>query len=564
MDTREVSDSRAPGARRTTLGAAAVTALVALLALLALQPGVVGLFHDDGIYVSVARALAEGHGYRLVHLPGDPLQTKYPFLYSGVLAVVWKLWPAFPANVLAMKLVGVAALAAATWLAIRWYGRRFGRGDPLGLVFGLLVGAGATVLPYANFALTDLPFLAACLFAFAIADPLNPVGEAHRPPDRRLAIALGLVVGAACLLRMAGAPLALGGLLIFLRGRRRGPLLWYLAVAGALLVPWLAFKAWAPDPPSNPLLAYYTEYEPSVAELALRDGAGPALGMIADNLWYVGWALDQALMLPLAPWLRFLVYPLVLLGLVRAARGPVGLAHWFAIVYLALIVSWPFHPARYAMPLLPIMPLGLVLGVRELWRLIEGTPRLAAHGDTLRTLAIVPLALVLLLFAGWNLSFQNRSTDNLRFWSWGKAEYAWSGFEETFEWIRSNTPPDAVLATGYDPMYKLYTDRDAVRPWFHRPWTYFYPRDEARTRLGPAEDVQTALEDLGVRYLVVDPLAGYAEEDAAADLFDALLERYHGPEFPTPPVLRFTSADSLHRVYELPRRRSTVSDPGGP
>jgi len=563
MDTRAVSDTRAYGARRIALGAAAVTALVAVLALLALQAGVVGLFHDDGIYVSVARGLAEGHGYRLVDLPGDPLQTKYPFLYSGLLAVVWKVWPDFPANVMAMKLVGVAALAASTWLAIRWYGRRFGRDDPFALVFGLLVGAGATVLPYGNFTLTELPFLAACLLAFAIADPASPHGEATRPADRRLAIALGLVVGAACLLRMAAAPLALGGLVIFLRGRRLGPLLWYVAVVGALVAPWLAFKAWAPDPPSNPLLAYYTEYEPSVFELAVRDGPGPALGIVADNLWYVGWALDQALMLPLAPWLRFLVYPIVILGLVRAARGPVGLAHWFAVVYLALIVSWPFHPARYALPLLPIMPLGLVVGVRELWRLIEGAPRLAAQRAALRAVALAPVAIVLLLLSGWYLAFQNRSSGNLRLWSWGEIEYGFEGFEETFAWIRENTPPDVVLASAFDPMYFLYTDRDAVRPWFHRPWTYFYPRGGASPRLGPADEVQQALEELGVRYLVVDPLRGFEEEEPAADLFDALLARYHGPEFPTPPVLRFTSADSLHRVYELPRRGEPASRPEG-
>lgn len=546
-----------------TLGAAGVTALVALLAVLALQPGVVGLFHDDGIYVSVARALAEGRGYRLVDLPGDPLQTKYPFLYSGLLAVVWKLWPDFPANVLAMKLVGVAALAAATWLAIHWYGRRFGRGDPFALVFGLLVGAGATVLPYANFTLTELPFLAVCLLAFAIADPPSPVGEAPRPPDRRLAIALGLVVGAACLLRMAGAPLALGGLVIFLRGRRRGPLVWYLAAAGALLVPWLVFKAGAPAPLSNPLLVYYTEYEPSVFELALRDGAGTALAIVAANLWYVGEALDEALLLPLLPWARIVVYPLIAWGLAVAAARPIGLVHWFAAAYLALILSWPFQPARYALPLVPLMPLGLVLGVRELWRLIDRSKAVGARG-TLRTVAFIPLGLVLLLQAGWTVAYQNRPADELRLWARGEFEFGWDGFTETFAWIRDHTPDDAVIATAFDPMYHLYTGRDAVRPWFHRPWTYFYPRTGAVPRLGPIEDVRSALEGLGVRYLVIDPVRGFKEGDAAADLFEALLARYRGPEFERPPVLRFTSADSLHRVYELPRRRSAASDPGGP
>lgn len=564
MDPRDVAHSPASNAHRTAVGGAAAAALVAALAALALQPHVTGLFHDDGIYVSVARALAEGGGYRLAHLPGDPWQTKYPFLYSGVLAVIWKSWPDFPAHLLAMKLVGVAALGASVWLATRWYGRRFGRDDAFGVVFGLLLGAGATVFPLANFTLTELPFLAVCLLAFAIADPVTPQGESPRTPDRRLAVGLGVVVGAACLLRMAAVPLALGGLVIFLRGHGRGPLLWYVAVVVLLVAPWLAFKTWAPDPPPNPLLTYYTEYEPSVFELAVRDGPGTALGIVADNVRYVVVALDQALLLPLAPWLRLVVYPLIVWGLVRAARRPVGLAHWFAILYLALIVSWPFHPARYTLPLLPLMPLGLVLGVRELRRLIRRAPRLAALRAALETVALVPLVLVLLLLAGWQFSFQTSPGDNPRMWAWGEFEYGFDGFEETFAWIRENTPPDAVIASGLDPMYHLYTDRDAVRPWFHRPWTYFYPRGRASPRVGPADEVQTALEELGARYLVIDPLRGFAEAEAVRHLLDSLLARYHGPEFPAPPVLRFTSADSLHRVYELPRRIDGSPSPGGP
>lgn len=551
-------------ARRLAVASAAAAGLVAILAILALQVQVVGLFHDDGIYVSVARSLARGHGYRLVDLPGDPWQTKYPPLYPGVLALIWKAWPSFPANLLAMKLVGVASLAAAVWLATRWYARRFGRDDPFQVVFGLLVGGGATVLPYANYTLTELPFLAACMAALALADPVTPRGHPPRTPAGRLAVRLGLVVGAAFLLRQAALPLALAGLVVFARDRRWGALARYAGIVALLAVPWLVFQRAAAAPASNPLLAYYTGYEPSVIQIGLRDGPGVALGIVVDNLYYVGLALDAALLLPLAPWLRFVVHPLVLWGLWRAARRPVGLAHWFVGLYLPLILLWPFHPGRYALPLLPLMPLGLLLGVREAWRLIDRSPALVARRGTVRTLAAVPLLLVLLLLAGWNLAFQDRTTGHLRIWAWGEVDYGWDGFAETFDWIRANTPPDAVLATALDPMYHLYTGRDAVRPWIHRPWTYFYPRGRARPDLGPPALVQEALEDLGVRWLIVDPLTGYEEEGAAGELFEAVLRRYDGSGFPSGPALRFVSSDSLHRVYELPLRTRAQEDAGEP
>ncbi len=49
--------------------------LVALMVLLGswqMIVGVSGVYHDDGIYVSTAKALAEGQGYRLINLPEAP------------------------------------------------------------------------------------------------------------------------------------------------------------------------------------------------------------------------------------------------------------------------------------------------------------------------------------------------------------------------------------------------------------------------------------------------------------------------------------------------------------
>src|SRR5215471_427636 len=61
-------------------------------------PDICGVVHDDAIYVVTAKALAEGDGYRLIHLPGTPRQTKYPPLFPALLAFLWKLDPHFPAN----------------------------------------------------------------------------------------------------------------------------------------------------------------------------------------------------------------------------------------------------------------------------------------------------------------------------------------------------------------------------------------------------------------------------------------------------------------------------------
>ena len=135
-----------------------------------------------------------------------------------------------------------------------------------------------------------------------------------------------------------------------------------------------------------------------------------------------------------------------------------------------------------------------------------------------------------------------------------------SGFGETFSWIKQNTRSDDVLATAYDPMYYLYTGRKAVRPWIHHPETYFYPYRAATPDLGAVEEIRDSLNKLGVRFIVVNPLEGYSERVAAAELFANLLRSYD-----VKPELVFESSDGLHRIYALPPPPAkSPSDPSTP
>src|SRR5690348_239945 len=69
-----------------------------------------GDLHDDSLYFVSAKSLAEGGGYRIESLPGEPAQTKYPPLYPLLLSVAWRLNPQFPHN--------LPAAAWLSWLAL--------------------------------------------------------------------------------------------------------------------------------------------------------------------------------------------------------------------------------------------------------------------------------------------------------------------------------------------------------------------------------------------------------------------------------------------------------------
>src|SRR6266705_2321119 len=72
-----------------------------------LTPERFGAYHDDGIYVTTAKALATGQGYRIISLPYEPSQTKYPPFYPLLLSLIWRAYPHFPQNLIPMMLLSV-------------------------------------------------------------------------------------------------------------------------------------------------------------------------------------------------------------------------------------------------------------------------------------------------------------------------------------------------------------------------------------------------------------------------------------------------------------------------
>lgn len=534
---------RGPGYYR--LAIVFVVVAVGILGFFALQTDISGQFHDDGLYLTVAKSLAEGDGYRIASVPTTPAQTKYPPLYSYLLSWVWRASPSFPENLLWLKLTSVAFLVGITALGGVFYTRYTGRRDPGGIAFTFLLGANMLVFPFADYTLTELPFFFLSMLAFVVADPRGPPASVSA---RRVAL-LAVAVGLAFLVRQAAIPLIAAGVVYVSLGRRLRPLAMYLVLVALVAAPWLLFKLAHAGAASNPLLDYYAAYEKSVPLLALDD-PGHAVQIVLSNIVYVARAFDQSLLLPFAPGLRPFVYALVLWGLWRLVQRRLYFLLTFAILYLTLILLWPFDPGRYSMPLVPLLLLSLIEGTVTAFHGLRTSVQQRPPRWLLQAFVLLPLTVIVVLDVLWVRAFLRPVPGKTRvaFSAW--LDYSWTGFEETFAWIREHTEPDALLATPYDPMYYLFTGRQGVRPWFHRPETYFYPRGGAQPRMGPADEVRRALTELGVGYMVIDPLEGYVEREAAQELMEEILGGYAEP-----PTLMYISTDGLHRVYRLPRER---------
>jgi len=108
--------------RRAFLLVWAVLVVAAYLA--AWRAPAVGFFHDDGLYAVTAKALAEGQGYRITSLPTPIPQTKYPVLFPALLSIVWRAYPAFPANLPWLKLVPLVSVLLWLALSVTWLRQR--------------------------------------------------------------------------------------------------------------------------------------------------------------------------------------------------------------------------------------------------------------------------------------------------------------------------------------------------------------------------------------------------------------------------------------------------------
>lgn len=512
-----------------------------------LQKGIAGLYHDDGIYIVGAQSISQGTGYHIISLPGSPAQTKYPILYSYVLSWLWSIAPAFPENISLLKAANLFFVFLIVITAYGLYRASICERGIDAYVYAGLVGANPGIFSFVDIAVSDVLFVWLVLLGCCISVTDADVRLRNWRP-----VTLAIIGVLAVLTRTAGVPLPLAGLVHFLLARRWRQLALYIVTFVVAMLPWFVWcifhKAHVLD---SSLLSYYVQYDlrHTAFYLTVADPLRAAQ-MFWGNVRYFFDALDLIWLLGLFPGLqlRILMLTLLVVGFYTSIRKLSNFLTSFLIFYMILILGWPFNPTRYALPILPLLLLLLFRGIHTVQ---DGAQRLwqeVADGRWLPVLVRTPIYLVVCFNIAWLASTLQPSNDRWVRGAYGqRLDYSWSGFVETFSWIRSHTLKEDLLATAYDPMYYLYTGRKAILPMFHKPDTYFYPYGLAMPDVGSVEEIKSEFRRLKVRYLITNPLDQYAEGKAVDTLVPRLLA-----SFSTRPRLVFSSRDEKHKIYEIP------------
>ena len=318
--------------------------------------------HDDGVYFVGAKAWASGEGHKIVSLPGEPWQTKYPPLYPLLLSLVWKISPQFPANLGIATVFAWAFLPLAFFLCRRLLLRYEFPGSWAWLLIGILA-----VNPYigvfSRSLFTELPFTVLLLSILLVAP--------------RSGLMAGCLAGVAFLTRTSALPLAVVFASYYLWHRRRRDAVLFLAAMLPCIGAWILWSAPRKLHVSDPYVMYYVDY---IRYHFYNVNPGNFLLFVRKNFE----ALLTAMAVPILPVISNPLEKMVaqtlgvgmIVGVYRLTRErPVVWPYTlYAIGHVGLLLVWHFPPdGRRLVPVFPLLRAGLSLEVARIgeaaWRL---------------------------------------------------------------------------------------------------------------------------------------------------------------------------------------------------
>ena len=449
----------------------AVPLLVAILAVRvaswAWAPYLVGVFHDDGVYALLARAIASGNGFHYTQLPGAPAATHYPPLYPLMLAAAWRIAPDFPHNLsvlLGLNSLCIGAAAVGWW---RFATARLAWNSVMAGAAALIATLGSPTLALSGALLSESLFIALLWPALLLCE--REVGDPHGRVPWRAGVAIGVLM----LVRTHALALLVAAVVVLGWHRRWRSTACVAAVAGAVQLPWLLWAHSAAPHVVAPLEGAYGSYLGWFRVGVVEGGASFLLATARANAVECWLLLRDRFALALPASLPSVTAMIVLVaialgGVAMARRASVTVI--FLVAYLTILVAWPYAPWRFLWAVWPVVLLFA----------LEGMRRGCTVAGRRRVIPVLAAALPVLAFVRTELhAYATRG------WR-APARQASEQIAPTLAWIRMNTgPTDVVLGEG-ESVVSLYCDRKAAPPMSFTAREYLTPPDtlEGRARLG--------------------------------------------------------------------------------
>jgi len=510
-----------------------------------------GSAHDDSIYVTTAKSLATGQGYRIISLPYEPAQTKYPPLHPFLLSLIWRAYPQFPQNLVPMMILTIAATLSFLAISYRYLVKHGYASSWQAVVVVILAVVNWRTLVMATSLYSEAVYALVSIVALYLAEKYEQQDQA-----RLTGVLVGVAIGLTYLTRSVGVTLLMALALNFALRRKWKKALIPVAVASLFVVGWGLWCRANRTTAEGINVAYYTNYFDHINYVihSLQDQnnmskAEVLLYLLSRNAFIFILVSPMVVILgvdfTLAQYFGFATL-FILAGFVRQVRSRLRLLHIYLILYLAMnaIVPFPSYD-RYLIPLIPFVLMFVVAEAARLVTLIRH--ELTKNGRVIKQVSAAIIGLALLISAGTVL--YNHCSEIFR--RLGQASLEKTGKPapediEAIQWINEHTNPSDVLVGYHDPVYFLFTGRKTARSLPMREWIDWR---EGKVSLEAIEDLffRVVKEDNG-RYLVVTS-TDYDIEDQTGQyraIRDGIIGRHPETFIPV-----FYSADGLSKVFRV-------------
>lgn len=405
-----------------------------------------GVLQDDGMYLIDGKALAEGSGYRILSLPAQPYDTRYPPLYPLYLSLAWRAASSYPATLTAAVMLSWLCLPMVLLLGYWWcVGQRFS--VPITwLTLGLFA-----LNPYVLFFVSNLGSeMMFMVFLFAALLLAEREGW-------RWALLAGAIAGAAYLTRTSGIALLPAAIVYYgLRKQARGALCFALGMLPAV-AGWMVWSRLHAAPGHDVVTLCYTNYLGYYLTNVGWDNIGRVLARNAGALLEAMGSLVFPQMME--GWLaKVILWPLALamiVGCVRLVRqGYARLYVLFALVSAAILLIWHYQPnQRFILPLAPLLLAGFGFAMVDLAAWAQKPNRgLAVRGFAMVAALLLTCGMVLQICMDVGVLPQLARNDRANS----------QAYQPMYAWIAQNLPADAGVLWQDDTALYLATGRYSV------------------------------------------------------------------------------------------------------
>jgi hypothetical protein len=410
---------------------------------------------DDAQYIVLAQSILESENYGFVNPPDKILPTRCPFGWPLILAPVSGL---FDGGFMPLKLTALLfTLANSALIAAGWKYLGFSH-SLIGLASAGLYAFSPLVVGHARMVMSEPAFL-----FFVLAGLILTARLAQHLRWRLGSLVLGGVWVFAAYVRAIGLVLV-GGSALFLVLKRGWTNLAF-AFFGSLLVIALAIGL---TPVDHGDLIYSAEYLDQLVDpesWGQRNSENMVLRAAQAAVQYSGRHLGNTLIpflggpttqrlldrvgLGILPSLVSVSILLLVAGgyLVSVRVGGLLPVHFFAPLYLLVLLVWPWQGDRFLYGILPFLFGFMMMGA---WRGVQSLAKFPSKGQSILGPVAVGLLVSLLVVQLMGSLAIGDSLDHVRDFTVGTT------------WLEENTPPDAVVAAEQPQTVYLYSNRATV------------------------------------------------------------------------------------------------------